>query len=221
MDQEEKKDQSEEMQKLSEEGPVTESSSDKGSEAAEKGPQPAKKKSITIYLLIAAALVVGILTVRQLNVGGSSGEKACNVTSHSAFGQGPQQVWMDLDTADGAEAGAKFSFHVPEDPIQGYASKKYRVYSLQIYEIQYFNDSDEEIMRLSKGKVCNNPVYDVNEKYKSTNIVTVGDHEVTEYGDGTDVSIAEWVSGEYSYFIAAWKEPLTREAMEKLILQVE
>jgi hypothetical protein len=221
MDQEEKKEQSEEVQETPVKEPVAEAPDNKETAAEGKDPQPAKKKSITIYLLIAAALVVGILTVRQLNVGSSSGEQACNVTSHSAFGQGPQQVWMDLDTADGAEAGAKFSFDVPEDPIQGYASKKYRVYSLQIYEIQYFNDSDEEIMRLSKGKVCGNPVYDVNEKYKSTNIVTVGDHEVTEYGDGTGVSIAEWVSGDYSYFIAAWKEPLSKDAMEKLILQVQ
>lgn len=184
--------------------------------------QPPQKSNskVTMYILLAAAIVVGILTIHQMGLG-SSKDEGCKVIPTSAFGQGPQQMWMELDTDVAAAEGAKFTLEVPENPIAGYTNKKYEVYTYQIYEIRYYNDAQEEGMRISKGIMCGNPVYDVNEKYKSTNIVEVGDLEVTEYGDGTNVSIATWESGDYSYFIAAWKDALAKDEMEELIKQIQ
>jgi|GEM_PF-1125157 len=211
MNQEEKKEQAEAVETEEKEQP-----------AAEQDAKPAKpvKKNLTPYLLIVAALVIGIMSIINLNKN-KDGTQSCVVVPQAAFGQSQAQVWTELESPATAQAIAKFTLEVPETPSQVYTDAHYYVYTQQIYEIRYLNSNGEEGLRIAKGIMCGSPVYDVNETYRSTNIVDVGDKEVTEYGDGTNISIATWVSGEYSYCIGAWNAPLSKDAMEQLITQVQ
>jgi hypothetical protein len=185
---------------------------------AETG-KPKKKTGMTPLILLAVFVVVAVMTIVQMNKGNASG--GCYVVPRSAFGQAPQQQWIEADTAPEADYLASFSLSVPEQPSAKYTEAHYWVYTSQIYEIRYANSNDEEGLRITKGNVCGNPVYDVDQKYKSTNIIDIDGKEVTEYGDETTVSIATWVDGDYSYCIGAWNDPLTKETMDALIAQVK
>lgn len=185
-------------------------------------PVPPKKKdskSFTFAVLAMILVVVGIMTFIQLRKGNA--DQGCTVVPQAAFGQSQQLQWIDSEDSLTADYLAKFKLTVPDNPAPDYPTPHYYVYTEQIYEIRYYNSNSEEGLRITKGKTCGQPVYDVTQKFTSTNIVNIGDKEVTEYGDQTTVSIATWTSGEFSYCIGTWNEPLTKEAMEKLVSEVE
>lgn len=184
-----------------------------------KAVKPKKKNGLTPMILLAAFIVVACMTIVQMNKGNASG--GCYVVPKSAFGQAPQQTWIEADTAPEADYLATFSLSVPENPSAKYTKAHYWAYTSQIYEIRYADSDDEEGLRITKGNTCGEPVYDVDQKYKSTNIVDIDGKEVMEYGDETTISIATWVDGKYSYCIGAWNDPIVKETMDALIAQVK
>lgn len=182
--------------------------------------KPVKKKNaLTPFILAAIVIVVGIMTLSQTLKGQTN--QGCTVVPQAAFGQSQQLQWIDSEDQLTADYLAKFKLTVPDNPVPDYPTVHYYVYTEQIYEIRYFNSNSEEGLRIAKGKMCGEPVYDVTQKFTSTNIVQIGDKEVTEYGDATTISIATWTSGEFSYCIGAWNKPLAKDTMEKLISEVE
>jgi hypothetical protein len=211
MDQEDKKEEVNEVSEETEKAPAEETKQPKHDN---------KKKGLSITAIILIVIVGGAFTIIQYYKSNSS-SKGCTVVPQGAFGQSQQQQWIEVEDIPTADYLATFKLSVPENPAPAYPTAKYEVYTSQIYEIRYYNSSDEEGLRITKGIMCGQPVYDVDQKYKSTNIVTLGDKEVTEYGDGDTISIATWTEGEYSYCIGAWNAPIAKDAMEKMIAEVE
>ena len=179
----------------------------------------ASKKQMSFAVLTIAIVVVLFMTIMQLNSKG--GEEKCEVVPQAAFGQSQSQAWSELEGSAAAAAIAKFSLDVPTDPIEGYDDVHYLVYTQQIYEIRYLDDNANEGLRIAKGKMCGKSVYDVNNDYQSRTIEQIGDVEVTLYGTEDTVSIATWVDGDYSYFIGAWDNPITKEQIESMIPQIQ
>lgn len=208
MDQEQKPEENKEVKAASEETKLS---------------QPPKKHTMNLVpvILLLAGIGVAITTIINYANTNKDGEQSCVVVPQAAFGQSQAQSWIQMDNRTQAAIVADFDLTVPDNPSSEYTVEKDLVYTKQIYEIRYFNASDEEGLRITKGKMCGQVVYDVTEKYRSTNIVTVDGREVTEYGDGTTISIATWTSGEFSYFIGAWNAPMTKDAMETLISKVQ
>ena len=67
-------------------------------------------------------------------------------------------------------------------------------------EVIYFNDTDNEGLRIRKAKGTDDISGDYNE-YKNVETVKVGDYDVTEKGDEGNIFIVTWTDGTYSYAI--------------------
>lgn len=195
-------------------------------EPAGKRPENRNTNKYYQYLWMGAAFlaVLLIMLINFFKTGGSSTAK-CQVVPQAAFGQSQAQGWTEMKGPADSKAIAGFELDVPDDPAKGYEEKVYRVFTKQIYEITYYNDadhtSDHEGMRIVKGIMCGQPVYDINKTYPSQNIVTVDNKEVTEYGDGDMVSVATWTDGEYSYAVGCWNVPIDKKEMESLIPNIK
>jgi len=169
-----------------------------------------KKNSLMIIIMAICLVFVFVMTKKNTDT-----SNTCQVEPQAAFGQSRSPQWVEYNGPATAQAIAKFSLEHP-DEINGYSDKKYYVFTGQIYEIHYMS-GDEEMVRLAKGKMCGNDVYDITQDYRSKNTVTIDGIDVIEYGDGESVSIATWIDGEYSYFIGCWNSPLSTSEIEKLV----
>ena len=87
-------------------------------------------------------------------------------------------------------------------------------------EVIYFNDTDNEGLRIRKAKGTDDISGDYNE-YKDVETVKVGDVEVTEKGSDGDIAVVIWNDGTYSYAIDAGEAKLNSEAIANLIANIK
>ena len=120
-------------------------------------------------------------------------------------------MWLDFDSLRAASLIANFEVEMPENPQPDlYPNVHYRAYTNVVVEEWFTNDEDEEGVRFSKAYTCDgSELYEANITFRSTNIVDVGDIEVTERGDGDTISMASWSIGDYSYSILALNTPIS------------
>lgn len=178
-----------------------------------------KKNSEKNYMLIILGVVALIAIVMTL--GGSNAVKpdGCGTTPISPFGQQQQAMWIDFDSLRAASLIAGFETELPENPLADeYPNDNYRAFTDVMVEVYYTNDAGEDGVRFGKAHTCDGrEVYEPNITFRSTNIVDVGDLEVTERGDGETISMATWAEGEYSYGILTLDDPVPKEVMENMI----
>lgn len=178
-----------------------------------------------LYKIIALVIVAAGVIVFTLFSGNRNKDTAdgCRVNEYSPFGQAQQGVWVDLNSYAEAFAVSRFDMEYPEQPLEGYPNEHFRAFNRMFMEVYYTDDAGEEGVRFTKGYTCNGAeVYDFKDMtFRSTMIVSVGDIDVTERGDGETVSAATWYVGDYSYGIMALEHPLSREVMESLIRQMK
>ena len=187
-----------------------------------------KKEGINIY--VAIVLVVAILLVAA-NImffkgkGGASEAtgNGCGINAHSAWGQTPATVWVELNSYLEAKAVAEFDFETPENPLEEYPELHYRAYTKEVFEVYFTDASGNEGIRFSKAHECDGKeVYEPKDgAFRSIFVEDVNGTDVKEYGDGKTVSILFWVDGEYSYTILADKNPLDKEFAESLISKIK
>jgi len=84
----------------------------------------------------------------------------------------------------------------------------------------YFNDTDNEGLRIRKAKGTDDISGDYNE-YKNVETVKVGDYDVTEKSDGKNIFVTTWTDGTYSYVINPNGTEINAEEMAKLILSIK
>ena len=87
-------------------------------------------------------------------------------------------------------------------------------------EVIYFNDTDNEGLRIRKAKGTDDISGDYNE-YKNVETVKVGDYDVTEKSDGKNIFVATWTDGTYSYAIDIDRVELSKEDIENLISNIK
>lgn len=182
------------------------------------GPDP------KILFLVLAAVVVVIMMVVQHGRSGGSGSDTCTVVPQSPWGQSQSQAWTEVQTVPEGKAIAGFDFSYPQGP-EGFEKGQLRAYTKQAFEIVYSNDQGEEGMRVDKALVCGKDVYeglykDQNE-YDNQNTVEVNGVKYKEKGNDGKISTIQWKKGDYSYGIAFWSHPVSKEEAEKLAAQVK
>lgn len=176
-----------------------------------------------LFLLLAAAVVVIMMIAQHVKSGNSSSQE-CSVVPQSPWGQSQAQSWTEVKTVPEGKAVTGFDFSYPEG-IDGYEKGQLRVYTKQAFEIIYSNDKGEEGMRIDKAIVCGKDVYDglYNDQnaYDNQNAVIVNGVKYKEKGNDGKISTIEWKKGDYSYGIAFWGHPVSKEEAEKLAEQVK
>jgi|GEM_PF-2402428 len=101
-------------------------------------------------------------------------------------------------------------------------TKKQTIQAIEndMIEVIYFNDTDNEGLRIRKAKGTDDISGDYNE-YKDVETVKVGDVEVTEKGSDGDIAVVIWNDGTYSYAIDAGEAKLNSEAIANLIANIK
>jgi hypothetical protein len=160
-------------------------------------------------------IVVVIMTIFQMKDGGANG---CQVVPSSAFGQAQTQTWVELDNAVQAKLTSGIELNFPE--VSDMGEEHWYVYTHQVTEVRWF-DGETENMRISKGKNCGQPLYKDTVQAVSTVIADVDGKSVTEYGDGKTIQAMSWTEGEYSYYAAFWKQPLSKAEAEAFVSATE
>lgn len=187
-----------------------------------------KKKTsgpdLKILFLILAAVVVVIMMVAQHAKTSGTGSEACSIVPQSPWGQSQSQSWTEVQTVPEGKAITGFDFSYPEGP-EGYEKGQLRAYTKQAFEIIYSNDQGEEGMRVDKALVCGKDVYEglYNDQnaYDNQNTVEVNGVKYREKGNDGKISTIQWKKGDYSYGIAFWGNPVSKEEAEKLAAQVK
>ncbi len=176
-----------------------------------------------LMMVLAAAVVVIMMIVQNIH-NNNSGVQKCEMVPQSPWGQSSPPVWVDTKTPTETRALTGFEMTIPDAP-EGYENAVYKAYTLQVFELRYLNDEGKEGLRVDKAKLCGQDVFDYlytdKSDFNSITKVEIGDLKVTEKGDGEKISVASWIVGEYSYSIGAWDNPLSKEEMEALVLQVK
>lgn len=176
-----------------------------------------------LFLILAAAVVIVMMIVQYAGRKNSS-QDTCNVVPQSPWGQSQSQVWTEVKSVPEGKAIAGFDFAYPDAP-DGYAHSQLRVYTKQAFEVIYTNDAGEEGMRVDKANVCGKDVYDAlytdQNAYDHQNTVEINGMKVKEKGNGDTISTLQWEKGDYSYGIACWNHPVSREEAEELVSQVK
>jgi hypothetical protein len=137
----------------------------------------------------------------------------------SPFGQEPLAQWVSLPNQEQAEIVATFPIHYPTVLQETCNTMEFNVFGKQIIEIQ-FKDGDGHLTAVAaKGKgeieLCNDTT-----AYRKTEIIDVGDLEVTVKGSNDTVSLALWHDAEYSYYLGVQNYPVSQEEMIKLIQEL-
>ena len=140
-----------------------------------------------------------------------------NVTQEQDYGvPNPYEI---VDTLDEASKIAGFNLSVPAT-YGDYKKQVIQAIEDDMIEVIYFNDTDNEGLRIRKAKGTDDISGDYNE-YKDVETVKVGDVEVTEKGSDGDIAVVIWNDGTYSYAIDAGEAKLNSEAIANLIANIK
>ena len=185
-------------------------------------PETEKKKQSLIELIMQnrIALVVAVVAlavfVAVLPKRSSSGN---NDTIISPFGQEPIPTWVTLANQEQAEIVAEYPIHYPFALQKNCSTMEFNVFGKQIIEIQFKDAGGSLTAVAAKGKgrqeLCGDKT-----AYRKTEIVDIGDLEVTTKGSNDTISLATWYDGEYSYYLGVQNHPVSAEEMESLIREL-
>ena len=140
-----------------------------------------------------------------------------NVTQEQDYGvPNPYEI---VDTLDEASKIAGFNLSVPAT-YGDYKKQVIQAIEDDMIEVIYFNDTDNEGLRIRKAKGTDDISGDYNE-YKDVETVKVGDFEITEKGSEGSISVATWNDGTYSYAIDVAEASLTKDAIANLISNIK
>jgi len=140
-----------------------------------------------------------------------------NVTQEQDYGvPNPYEI---VDTLDEASKIAGFNLSVPAT-YGDYKKQVIQAIEDDMIEVIYFNDTDNEGLRIRKAKGTDDISGDYNE-YKNVETVKVGDYDVTEKSDGKNIFVATWTDGTYSYAIDIDRAELSKEDIENLISNIK
>ena len=143
--------------------------------------------------------------------------EATNVTQEQDYGvPNPYEI---VDTLDEASKIAGFNLSVPAT-YGDYKKQVIQAIEDDMIEVIYFNDTDNEGLRIRKAIGTDDISGDYNE-YKDVETVKVGDVEVTEKGSDGDIAVVIWNDGTYSYAIDAGEAKLNSEAIANLIANIK
>lgn len=183
-----------------------------------------KKEGMSIYTAIVMVVAILLVVAYMMFFKGKGGTSeatgnGCGINAHSAWGQTPATVWVELGSYLEAKAVTEFDFETPENPLDEYPEIHYRAYTKEVFEVYYTDAAGKEGIRFSKAHECDGKeVYEPKDGvYRSLLIEDVNGTDVKEYGDGEKVSILFWTDGEFSYTILAEDNPLDKEFAESLI----
>ena len=127
--------------------------------------------------------------------------------------------FVEVKNLDEASKIAGFTLEVPET-YEDYKKQVIQAIENDMIEVIYFNDTDNEGLRIRKAKGTDDISGDYNE-YKDVETVKVGDVEVTEKGSDGDIAVVIWNDGTYSYAIDAGEAKLNSEAIANLIANIK
>ena len=127
--------------------------------------------------------------------------------------------FVEVKNLDEASKIAGFSLEVPET-YEDYKKQVIQAIEDDMIEVIYFNDTDNEGLRIRKAKGTDDISGDYNE-YKNVETVKVGDYDVTEKSDGKNIFVATWTDGTYSYAIDIDRAELSKEDIENLISNIK
>ena len=140
-----------------------------------------------------------------------------NVTQEQDYGvPNPYEI---VDTLDEASKIAGFNLSVSAT-YGDYKKQVIQAIEDDMIEVIYFNDTDNEGLRIRKAIGTDDISGDYNE-YKDVETVKVGDVEVTEKGSDGDIAVVIWNDGTYSYAIDAGEAKLNSEAIANLIANIK
>ena len=127
--------------------------------------------------------------------------------------------FVEVKNLDEASKIAGFTLEVPET-YEDYKKQVIQAIENDMIEVIYFNDTDNEGLRIRKAKGTDDISGDYNE-YKNVETVKVGDYDVTEKSDGKNIFVATWTDGTYSYAIDIDRAELSKEDIENLISNIK
>ncbi|MBR3356441.1 MAG: hypothetical protein IKG46_01240 [Solobacterium sp.] len=185
-------------------------------------PETGKKKTDLIELIMQnrIALVVAViaLVIFAVVLPKRSGSGRDD-TIVSPFGQEPIPTWVTLANQQQAEIVAEYPIHYPVVLEEKCNTMEFNVFGKQIIEIQFKDSSGKLKAVAAKGKgeqeLCGDKT-----AYRKTEIIDVGDLEVTTKGNNDTISLATWYDGEYSYYLGVQNHPVSTEEMEALVKEL-
>ena len=127
--------------------------------------------------------------------------------------------FVEVKNLDEASKIAGFTLSVPAN-YEDYKKQTIQAIENDMIEVIYFNDTDNEGLRIRKAKGTDDISGDYNE-YKNVETVKVGDYDVTEKSDGKNIFVATWTDGTYSYAIDIDRAELSKEDIENLISNIK
>ena len=152
------------------------------------------------------SLILCTLTLFSLAACGSKSTEKDNTQIPNPF--------VDCNTLADAAKLAGFDFIVP-DTIDGYTERTIQAVDKSMIQVIYSSGEDKQLM-LRKGAGSEDISGDYN-TYAETNTVSVGTLKVTMKGENSLVSVATWTDGDHAYAVEAQTNPISSDAMSKLI----
>ena len=168
-------------------------------------------------ILLMSLLCLTIVACGKKEEAKQEAAETTNVTQEQDYGvPNPYEI---VDTLDEASKIAGFNLSVPAT-YGDYKKQVIQAIEDDMIEVIYFNDTDNEGLRIRKAKGTDDISGDYNE-YKDVETVKVGDVEVTEKGSDGDIAVVIWNDGTYSYAIDAGEAKLNSEAIANLIANIK
>ena len=127
--------------------------------------------------------------------------------------------FVEVKNLDEASKIAGFSLEVPET-YEDYKKQVIQAIEDDMIEVIYFNDTDNEGLRIRKAKGTDDISGDYNE-YKNVETVKIGDYDVTEKSDGGNILVVTWTDGTFSYAIDTDRAELSKEDVVNLISNIK
>ena len=168
-------------------------------------------------ILLMSVLCLAIIACGKKEETKQETAETTNVTQEQDYGvPNPYEI---VDTLDEASKIAGFNLSVPAT-YGDYKKQVIQAIEDDMIEVIYFNDTDNEGLRIRKAIGTDDISGDYNE-YKDVETVKVGDVEVTEKGSDGDIAVVIWNDGTYSYAIDAGEAKLNSEAIANLIANIK
>ena len=168
-------------------------------------------------ILLISVLCLAIITCGKKEEAQQEATQATETTQ----GQSTEvpNPFIEAKNLEEASKIAGFTLSVPAN-YEDYKKQTIQAIENDMIEVIYFNDTDNEGLRIRKAKGTDDISGDYNE-YKNVETVKVGDYDVTEKSDGKNIFVATWTDGTYSYAIDIDRAELSKEDIENLISNIK
>ena len=168
-------------------------------------------------ILLMSVLCLAIIACGKKEEAKQEMAETRNVTQEQSVGV--PNPFVEVKTLDEAYKIAGFTLSVPTT-YEDYKKQVIQAIENDMIEVIYFNDTDNEGLRIRKAKGTDDISGDYNE-YKNVETVKVGEYDVTEKGDEGNIFIVTWTDGTYSYAIDTDRAELSKEDVANLISNIK